>query len=62
MEVFLFILFFALVTALAANARGRSAFLWFLLGFLFGPIALIAVLVMRNIRMEELLKNRDRDR
>lgn len=34
------------ITALAANARGRDPGLWALLGFLFGIFALIAVLVI----------------
>lgn len=37
---------FAVITALAASARGRSGIGWFLLGCLFGVFALIAVLVM----------------
>ncbi|WP_183077572.1 hypothetical protein [Paenirhodobacter hankyongi] len=37
---------FAVVTAIAANGRGRSAIGWLFLGALFGVFALIAVLVM----------------
>lgn len=37
---------FAVVTALAAPGRGRSAWAWFGLGLLFGVFALIAVLVL----------------
>lgn len=45
--VFLFIwVAFAVVSALAAGSRGRSFLGWFVLGFLFGPFALVAVLVM----------------
>lgn len=40
---------FGIVYALAANSRGRSGFLWFILGVLFGPFALIAVLVMGRV-------------
>jgi hypothetical protein len=45
---FLFIwLGFAIVTAIAANARDHNTALWFLIGLLGGIFALIAVLVMR---------------
>ncbi len=45
---FLFIWFgFAVVTAIAANARGHKAGMWFFIGLLGGVFALIAVLVMR---------------
>lgn len=37
---------FAIVTAMAAPARGRSAWGWFALGLIFGGFALIAVLVL----------------
>lgn len=49
MEMFVFVwLAFAAVTALAANARGRSAVGWGLLGLVFGVFALVAVLVMKD--------------
>lgn len=38
---------FAIVTALAAAARNRSAAAWFFIGLLGGVFALLAVLVMR---------------
>lgn len=45
---FLFVwLGFAIVTAIAANARGHSAGMWFVIGILGGVFALIAVLVMK---------------
>jgi len=45
--VFLWVAF-AVITAIAANARGRSAIGWGLLGLVFGVFALIAVLVMNR--------------
>jgi hypothetical protein len=39
---------FAVLTALAANTKGRSAGGWFVLGIIFGIFALIAVLVMEK--------------
>jgi hypothetical protein len=39
---------FGVVTALAADARGRDPALWFLLGVVFGVFALAAVLVLEN--------------
>lgn len=39
---------FAVVTALAAGARGRNPVAWFFIGALGGVFALIAVLVMEN--------------
>ncbi len=48
--VFLFVwLAFAVITAIAANSRGRSGLAWLFLGTLFGVFALIAVLVMEPL-------------
>lgn len=47
MEIVLIWLGFAVVTAIAANARNRSAVAWFFIGLAGGLFALIAVLVMR---------------
>lgn len=49
MELLIIWLGFAVVTALAAASRGRSAFGWFLLGCVFGIFALLAVLVMERV-------------
>lgn len=38
----------AIVTGLAANARGRSFFIWLIWGAPFSVFALLAVLVMEN--------------
>jgi hypothetical protein len=48
MELGLFLFWFgiAVITGIAASARGRSGFGWFLLGLLFSLLALIAVLVL----------------
>lgn len=42
----------AVVTGLAAQARGRSFLGWLILGFLFSLFALLAVLVMRDLRTD----------
>ncbi len=47
MEFVLVWLAFAVLTAIAANARNHSGGLWFFIGLLGGIFALIAVLVMR---------------
>jgi hypothetical protein len=48
--IFIFIwLAFGVVTALAANARGRSAAAWFVIGIIGGVFALVAVLVMEDL-------------
>ncbi len=39
-----------IVTALAANARGRNPVVWFVLGCGGGIFGLIAVLVMENLK------------
>ena len=39
---------FAVVTALAAHARGRGPVPWFFIGLVAGVFGLIAVLVMEN--------------
>jgi len=38
----------AVITALAASARGRNPVAWFIWGALFSFFALLAVLVMEN--------------
>lgn len=48
MELIVIWLGVAIVTALAANARGRSFVIWLIWGALFSLIALLAVLVMEN--------------
>lgn len=49
MEVFLLWAAFSVVVGIAASARGRSGFGWFLLSLVISPlIALILVLVMQN--------------
>lgn len=53
MEWIFIFLCFAVVTALAASSKGRSAAGWFVLGFLFSLFALIAVLVMPSIKREQ---------
>ncbi|MFQ5626649.1 MAG: hypothetical protein ACE5FM_08365 [Methyloligellaceae bacterium] len=40
---------FAVLTAIAAEVKGRNPFGWFFLGVLFGAFALIAVLVMPKV-------------
>lgn len=41
---------FAVITGLAANARGRDPMVWALIGAAFGIFGLIAVLVMENLK------------
>lgn len=50
MELVLFWIGIAVVTGLAAQARGRSFWGWAGLGVLFSVFALLAVLVMENLR------------
>lgn len=57
METIFFILvIFAVVTALVAHGKDRSAFGWFVLGFIFGPLALLAVAVASPDRRKAELK------
>ncbi|MBV1864245.1 MAG: hypothetical protein KUG74_07375 [Rhodobacteraceae bacterium] len=44
--IFFLWLAFVIITVLAAVSRKRSGIAWFIWGVLFGPFALIAVLVM----------------
>jgi hypothetical protein len=47
---------FCVLVAVAANARGRSAVLWFLLALVISPlIAGLLVILMRNLRQERLI-------
>lgn len=50
MEFLLIWIAFAVITALAAQARGRSFLAWLLIGFVTGIFGLIAVLVMENLK------------
>lgn len=44
---------FGVVTALAAQARGREFLPWLLIGAVTGVFGLIAVLVMENLKKPE---------
>ncbi len=50
MEVVFLWLVFGVVCGIAASSRGRGAGWWFFMGCLFGPFALVAVLVMQNLK------------
>lgn len=50
MEILLIWIAFAVITGLAAQARGRSFLAWLLIGFVTGIFGLIAVLVMENLK------------
>lgn len=39
---------FGFITGAAADSRDRDGAVWFLLGAIFGPLALVAVLVFRR--------------
>jgi hypothetical protein len=52
MEFFIFWLCLGVVTALAAQARGRSFVAWLLIGCVTGIFGLIAVLVMNRATPE----------
>ena len=49
MWIFILWLAFAVLTALAASARGRNGAAWFILGAIFGVFAFVAVLVMKPL-------------
>ena len=56
MEIFIAWLIFAIVVAIAAEARGRNPFGWFLLSVVLSPlVGLILVLVLPNLRYERLM-------
>ena len=44
------LLIFGIVCALIANSKGRSAIAWFFIGFFFGLIGLIVLLVVGNLK------------
>jgi hypothetical protein len=48
-EVLIVVIGVSVVTALAANARGRNPAAWFVIGLLTGGFGLVAVLVMERI-------------
>lgn len=57
MEALLFILAcFAVITALVAHGKGRNALGWLILGFLFGPLSLLAVAVASPDRRKAEMK------
>lgn len=41
---------FGIVTSLAASARGRDPLTWFVIGCIGGVFALVAVLVMEDLK------------
>lgn len=43
-------LLFAAVSAVMADARNRSALVWAVLGFLFGPFAPLALALLGKVR------------
>lgn len=43
---------FGIVCALAAPPRGRNPWGWLALGILFGPFAIVALLVMEKLPVE----------
>lgn len=55
MELWIFLwLGLSIVTAVAANARGRSGIAWFFIAAIFSPLlGLVAVLVMRDLSAEQ---------
>src|SRR5262245_57853135 len=56
MEIFILWLLLAIVVGIAARARGRSGFAFFILAVILSPlIGLIIVLVLPNLRHERLL-------
>jgi hypothetical protein len=52
MELLIFWIALGVVTALAAQARGRSFVAWLLIGSVTGIFGLIAVLVMERVKPE----------
>jgi len=52
MELLIFWIALGVVTALAAQARGRSFIAWLLIGSVTGIFGLIAVLVMERVKPE----------
>jgi hypothetical protein len=57
MELFAIWLVFAVLVGIAANARGRSGFGWFILAVIISPlIGILFVLAMPNLKHEALLK------
>jgi len=43
---------FAIATAAVASGKGKSAVVWFFLGFLLGPLGLILILVFKKNPLE----------
>jgi hypothetical protein len=51
MEFLIFWIAMAIATSIVAGNRGYSSGGWFVLGFLFGPLALIIILVKRSKKL-----------
>lgn len=64
MEIAIFIWgMFCVAVGLAASARGRSGFAWFLIALVMSPlIAILLVLVMRDLRREQRQDQRSQGR
>ncbi len=50
---FLIMIAFGAVCSMIANGRGRSGLIWFFVGFIFTCFALIILLVLPNLELEE---------
>jgi len=48
MEILIIWLFFGIISAVVASTKGRSAFGWFVIGILFGPLGFILALVIQE--------------
>ncbi len=56
MEILVLMLLFAVLSGGAASSYGRSGFLWFVLGFFTGPIALLLVLMLGKSGAQRIIE------
>ena len=62
MEVLILNLLFAIICAVVASNKGRSAVGWFILGFFFPIIAIIVLCCIANLKEEEQRRRHDYER
>lgn len=51
-NLFVWALIWAIICAVIASNRGRSAFGWFVIGFLLSPLGLLMLVLLSNPRKE----------
>lgn len=55
LAVLMFWFAFAIITAIVASAKGRSGFLWLILGTVFGVFAFLVIIVIPSLKAQRIV-------